>query len=71
MPVSSAKGLPAQVRGWVEGTSTVAINDSHESWFDRGHEPIYKAKAGRHIACAAIENLALLKIEDHVGPPPP
>lgn len=71
VPVSSAKGLPAQVRDWVEGTSTVAINDSHESWFDRGHEPIYKTRAGQHIACAAIENLALLKIEDHVGPPPP
>lgn len=71
VPVSSAKSLPAIVRGWVEGSPTIAINDGHESWFDRGHEPIYKTHAGQHIACAAIENLALLYIEDHVGPPPP
>lgn len=70
VPVSSAKGLPAAVPGWADGTPTVAINDGHESWFDRGHEPVYKTATGQHIAFMAIENLGLLKIEDRVGPPP-
>jgi len=70
VPVSSAKGLPAQVRGWVNDAVTVAINDKHADWFERGHEPIYKTEAAHHITTAAIENLCLLKIEDRVGPPP-
>jgi len=70
VPVSSAKGLPAQVRGWANDAVTVAITDKHADWFGRGHEPIYKTEAAHNITTAAIENLCLLKIEDRVGPPP-
>lgn len=67
VPVSSAKALKVKVEGWDEESSTEEIGKEDESGFARGHEPIYKTETGQHIAFAAIENFALLKIKEVAG----
>lgn len=41
--------------------------DFDESWFDRGHEPIFKTKSAQHITFTAIENICRKEIKRMLG----
>jgi len=41
--------------------------DFDESWFDRGHEPIFKTKSAQYITFTAIENICRNEIKRMLG----
>lgn len=61
VPVSSARALK------MDKGRTIEINDTRESFFERGHEPIYKTETAQKITFTAIENLCREKIRRETG----
>jgi hypothetical protein len=46
--------------------ATVRIGEE-ESWFERGHEAIYRSESAQYVTFSAIENLCLKRIKEVAG----
>ena len=48
-------------------TASKTMPDFNESWFDRGHEPVYHTKSAQHITFTAIESICRRRIAKQKG----